>query len=103
MSPLPARAYQIAEVAVLGDEYTPLPQRALHHLFSGYPFGGFDNRPFPGRCWRWSAGSWFDSPSERNASPGSSSTQSLSSEIPPTTRPSTCSIVLRDCYRIRTE
>src|SRR5216684_7980675 len=61
MSPLPARAYQLAEVAVLRDEYTPLAQRALHHLFPGYPLGGFGDRPFPERCWRWSAGSWFDS------------------------------------------
>src|SRR5882672_10784695 len=39
----------------------PLAQRALHHLFPGYPLGGFGDRPFPERCWRWSAGSWFDS------------------------------------------
>src|SRR6266853_5506315 len=61
ISPLPARAYQLAEVAVLRDEYTPLAQRALHHLFPRYHFGGFGDRPFPERCWRWSAGSWFDS------------------------------------------
>src|ERR1700674_2650518 len=61
MSPLPARAYQLAEAAVLRDEYTPLAQRALHHLFPGYPLGGFGDRPFPERCWRWSGGSWFDS------------------------------------------
>src|ERR1700704_365689 len=39
----------------------PLAQRALHHLFPEYPLGGFGDRPFPERCWRWSAGSWFDS------------------------------------------
>jgi len=37
ISPLPARACQLAEVSVLRDEYTPLAQRALHHLFPGYP------------------------------------------------------------------
>jgi hypothetical protein len=37
ISPLPARAYQLAEVAVLLDEYTPLAQRALHHLFPDTP------------------------------------------------------------------
>src|SRR6266853_6478177 len=61
ISPLPARAYQLAEVAVLRDEYMPLAQRALHHLFPGYPLGGFGDRLFPERCWRWSAGSWVDS------------------------------------------
>src|SRR5467141_1644379 len=61
ISPLAARACQLAEVAVLRDEYAPLAQRALHHLFPGYPLGGFGDRPFPERCWRWSAGSWFDS------------------------------------------
>ena len=58
---LSPRAYQLAEVVVLRDEYTPLAQRALYHLFPGYPLGGFGDRPFPQRCWRWSAGSWFDS------------------------------------------
>jgi hypothetical protein len=33
----PGRAYQLAEVAVLRDEQAPLAQRALHHLFHGYP------------------------------------------------------------------
>ena len=41
--------------------------------------------------------------SGRDASHGSSSTQSPSSEILPTTRRSTCSIVLRDCDRTGTE
>src|SRR6266853_6821386 len=61
ISPLPARAYQLAEVAVLRDEYTPLAQRALHHLFPRYPLGGFGDRPFPKRRWRWFGGSWIDS------------------------------------------
>jgi hypothetical protein len=61
MSPLPARAYQLAEVAVLRNGYTPLAQRALYHLFSGHALGVFGDRPFPERCWRWSAGSWFNS------------------------------------------
>lgn len=30
--PLPARVHQLAEASVLRGEYTPLAQRALHHL-----------------------------------------------------------------------
>ncbi len=45
MSPRPARVHQLAEVAVLRDEYTPLAQRALHHLFPGYPLGGLRITP----------------------------------------------------------
>src|SRR2546427_5141022 len=45
MSPLPARVHQLAEVSVLRDEYTPLAQRALHHLFPGYPLGGLRITP----------------------------------------------------------
>ena len=61
MPPLPAPVRQLAEVAILRDEYTPLAQHALHHLFPGYALGGFGDRPFPERCWRWRAGSWFNS------------------------------------------
>jgi hypothetical protein len=36
--PLSPRLHQLAEVSVLRDEYTPLAQRALHHLFPEYPW-----------------------------------------------------------------
>ncbi len=43
--PLSPRAYTNSPVSVLRDEYTPLAQRALHHLFPGYPLGGLRITP----------------------------------------------------------